>query len=145
MDANPSTGPTPDQVSNAIRILTSAVELLVPKNTVSPSPPPELVYGSTMPKATRAEVYQALDTERAYQARLWNPNTTSTGGQHTVSEWLLYMQDYLSEAIHTVSRGADPLASHMALHIVRKIAGMGVACMETHGAPQRAPQSAERY
>lgn len=85
----------------------------------------------------RDDVYNALDSERDYQDQQWNVNTTSTGGQHSVTEFLVFMQDYLTQAMHQVSREGEPFASEKALHTVRKITAMGVACMEQHGAPRR--------
>jgi hypothetical protein len=84
--------------------------------------------------ATRAEVYSVIDGERAYQAK-WD--TCESKGRHTVTEWLVYMQDYLSEAINMVSREAEPACHEKALHNIRKITAMGVACMEQNGAPPR--------
>lgn len=86
---------------------------------------------------TREQVYAVLDGEREYQDRRWNVNTTPTEGQHTVTEWLVYMQDYVREAMTQVTRAADPAASRLALNTIRKITAMGVACMEQHGAPER--------
>jgi hypothetical protein len=80
----------------------------------------------------RSEVYAAIDSERDYQDRRWSAEKV-----HTPSEWLLYMQDYLSEAIHIASRQPTPQADPAVLEIIRKIAGMGVACMEQNGAPKR--------
>lgn len=92
-------------------------------------------------KATRAEVYEALDGEREYQEIRWGvascEGRTPEDHQHSVSEWLIYMQDYLTEAIHIVARNADPAASILALAHVRKITAMGVACMEQLGAQKR--------
>lgn len=88
--------------------------------------------------ASRLEVYDAIDSERDYQDSLWNPETTPTEGVHHVASWLTYMRSYLDEAVNQVSRGADPAASVAALNTIRKITAMGVACMEQHGAPQRA-------
>lgn len=87
--------------------------------------------------ATRADVYRAIDSERAYQDSRYNPATTTTGGLHTVSEWILYMEQYLHEARRLVSTQVDPKASDDALEFVRKVTAMGVACMEQNGAPQR--------
>lgn len=86
----------------------------------------------------RSEVYKALDGERDYQKVRWSEDTTSTGGFHSVTEFLVYMQDYVNEALHNVSREADPGASEKALHWVRKVGALAVACMEQHGAPERA-------
>ena len=81
----------------------------------------------------RQLVYDVITGERVYQAGRWNKDTTESGGVHTVTEWLLYMQDYLTEAINVVSRNPDPEAKKMALDIIRKITAMGVACMEQNG------------
>ncbi len=87
--------------------------------------------------STREEVYTVLDGERAYQDNIWNEDTTSTGGKHTVTEWLVFMQDYLDEAKTYVSRNAEPKGSKQASHVIRKITAMGVACMEQNGALER--------
>lgn len=91
-----------------------------------------------MPKATRAEVYEALDGERAYQGTRWNRDTTETGGVHEgIADWLLYMESYLNEAKEHLSRNGEPGATEFALNNVRKVTALGVACMETLGAPRR--------
>jgi len=87
--------------------------------------------------ATRAEVYEAIDSERRYQDMRWNASTTTTEGNHNVTEFLVYMRDYVEEALHYLSRNADPEATKFALNSVRKVATLGVACMEQNGAPQR--------
>lgn len=86
---------------------------------------------------SRGEVYSAIDGERAYQAERWNCNTSSCCGKHSVTEFLVYIKDYVDEALHIATRVADPEASQKELDIVRKIAALGVACMEQHGAPVR--------
>jgi hypothetical protein len=86
---------------------------------------------------TRAEVYKAIDSEREYQEKRWNANTTTSEGFHEVGAWLTFMRDYLREAETQISRNADPEASAMAIETIRKIAGMTVAAMEQHGAPLR--------
>lgn len=87
---------------------------------------------------TRDAVYAALDGEREYQNRKWKEDTTLSGGKHTPAEWLVYLQDYLTEAFHQASRYSDPGSRVMVLGTIRKIAAMGVACMEQNGAPLRA-------
>jgi len=69
-----------------------------------------------------------LDGERDYQ------DQRRSGHHHSVTEYLVYLRDYVEEALHLVSRsdgedGAKP--------IVRKIAALAVACMEQNGAPTR--------
>ena len=86
-----------------------------------------------MNRATREEVYHAIDTERDYQDQLWNSFTTTTQGEHTVTEWLVFMEDYLNETKHILSRRAEQDVITRALDNVRKIAAMCVACMEQNG------------
>ena len=90
-----------------------------------------------MSNATRDEVYYAIDTERDYQDTLWNESTTTTEGQHSIAEWIVYIEDYLEEAKHLVSRRAEQEVNARALDIIRKVAGMAVACMEQNGCSPR--------
>ncbi len=87
--------------------------------------------------ATRSEVYGAIDSERAYQDTRWNSETTTTGGKHSVEEWLMYIEDYVNEAKHLLSRETYAVSQPKALAIVRKVAGMAVCAMEQLGAPRR--------
>ncbi len=87
--------------------------------------------------ASRQEVYEAIDSERDYQERRWTPETTTSGGQHSIEAWVVYLQDYLTECIHQLSRNGRPMANDLALDTIRKLAAMCVACMEQHGAPKR--------
>lgn len=81
--------------------------------------------------ATRQEVYEALDTERTYQGKRWGD------ANHSITEFLVYMQDYVAEALHKCSRLPDEEANPQALDSIRKVAALGVAAMEQHGAPKR--------
>ena len=81
----------------------------------------------------RKEVYELIDGERDYQDLLWNKDTTATEGNHSVAEFLMFIQDYTNEALHILSRKGEPQASEEASHIVRKVAGLSVACMEQNG------------
>lgn len=85
----------------------------------------------------RLEIYGAIDGERAYQDGCWNPETTPSGGKHPIGSWLTFIRSYLREAEDKLSRGPDPKASNDALDILRKIVGMGVACMEQNGVVHR--------
>lgn len=87
--------------------------------------------------ATREEVYAAIDSERAYQDRRWNAETTVSKGQHTFEEWFCYMRDYITEAEHILSREAKQIAQPKAADIMRKVTAMGVAAMEQLGALKR--------
>lgn len=83
----------------------------------------------------RLAVYEALDGERDYQDERWGG--TGTHGIHSVTEFLVYIQDYTNEALHTETREEDETANRKALDGVRKIGALAVACMEQHGAPKR--------
>lgn len=88
----------------------------------------------------RTEVYAALDTERAYQNSKWcrTPADEAAGhNPHSVTEWLAYMRYYLEQGLEVATTSNDPQASKLALEFVRKVAALGVVCMEQHGAPQR--------
>ena len=91
-----------------------------------------------MPTATRKLVYAMLDGERDYQDLLWG--STFTEGQHSAGEYLVYIQDYLTEAMHQATRAPEPESTQNVLHTIRKITAMGVACMEQNGAPPRMPK-----
>ena len=92
---------------------------------------------------TRAEVYTAIDTERAYQDRVWehnnpaNPLPAGDGVARSLSigEDILLMEEYLAKARLQWTIEKRPEVG--ALDIIRKIAGIAVRCMETHGAPHR--------
>lgn len=86
---------------------------------------------------SRREVYATIDTERAYQDKKWNPKTTTSGGQHSFEEWFTYIDDYVSEAQHILSRETKKVADEKSAHIMRKVAAMAVAAMEQLGAPPR--------
>lgn len=79
-------------------------------------------------------VYEAIDGERDYQDERWNFNTH---GSHSITEFLTYIRDYTEEALHIECREEDETANAKAIDIIRKIAALGVACMEQYGAPLR--------
>lgn len=83
---------------------------------------------------TRAEVYAVIDGEREYQDQKWDPAEHHV---HNVTEWLVYMEDYINEAKRIVSRRPDPEAVEFALHTVRKVGAMAVACLEQNGVRSR--------
>jgi hypothetical protein len=79
----------------------------------------------------RKTVYQIIDGERDYQEMRWN------GHVHTPTEWLVFMEDYINEAKHLISRNDDTETFPTIMAIIRKVGAMAVASMEQHGAPQR--------
>lgn len=89
----------------------------------------------------RQAVYAALDSERAYQERRAQEAGTLPGAvrPHSVEEFVLYMDDYMTELKRQLSRTwtADRSAPPEALATLRKVTALGVAAMEQHGAPLR--------
>lgn len=88
-------------------------------------------------KSTREEVYAAIDGERAYQDSRWNPATTPSGGVHTNTEWLIYIRNYVEEAMHVINPFSDDESGYKVATIMRKIAAMSIAAMEQNGASPR--------
>lgn len=83
-------------------------------------------------KTPRAEVYAAIDTERDYQDKL--PLCRGDGSPKSVGEYLTLLRAYSAKAD---SAWTDNPGDEKALHVIRKIAGIAVYCMEIHGAPPR--------
>jgi len=83
--------------------------------------------------ASRADVYAAIDGERDYQKKWENPDLTDSGGRHSNLEFLVYIRDYVEEALHVSTRDPDPVAREFTTHSLRKIAALAVAAMEQNG------------
>ena len=90
-----------------------------------------------MAKATMEEVFAAIRGEKAYQVKLWGP--TETRGDHSVAEFILFIEDYIAEARSLVSRNAGRPADLDALDVLRKIGALAVSCMEQNGVVTRNP------
>lgn len=85
-------------------------------------------------KTPRADVYAAIDSERAYQDKLW-PQDEGDQPRLSVGEFLLLVEEYAAHArAKWVKESKPELAT---LDGIRKIAGIAVNCMEQHGAPRR--------
>lgn len=91
---------------------------------------------------SREAVYQAIDSERAYQDARWGdglsgnrPATKEQApGSRTLDEYILYIYGYATTLMQI---GATEVNQQKKLDFVRKVAGLCVACMEQHGAPHR--------
>lgn len=84
---------------------------------------------------SRIEVYDALDSERDYQ----DAKGEAVDGKphvHELEAYVIYMDDYLTELKHQLSRIWVPggLPPTEALNTLRKVTALGVAAMEEHGA-----------
>jgi len=86
----------------------------------------------------REDVYKLIDGERAYQNKRWTADVMPSGTHiHTPEEWIVYMEDYLAEAKHILSRNEAPDCYPQAMGIIRKVTAMGVAAMEQVETPPR--------
>ena len=86
---------------------------------------------------TRQEVYSAIDSERDYQDQIWNSETTSSNGLHSPEEWFMYIEDYVNEAKHLLSRKSLQESYPQSMEIMRKVAAMAVCAMEQNGTEKR--------
>lgn len=86
----------------------------------------------------RSQVYKLIDGERDYQDKKWNDDTTISGGRHyQPEEWITYMEDYLAEAKHVLSRKPAQISIPEAMGIIRKVTALGVNAMEHIDTPPR--------
>lgn len=83
----------------------------------------------------RVDAYDAINSERDYQDRLWTESGANGNGILSIGEQILLIEEYVTQARHSWSREAQPEMN--ALNIIRKIAGIAVHCMEDHGSPKR--------
>ncbi len=75
---------------------------------------------------TRAEVYQAINSERSYQDKKWG------GAEHdrfwNAGDWIVFMEVFLNKAKEEyASMDGNPSSE------IRKVAALAVACMEYCG------------
>ena len=85
----------------------------------------------------REAAYNAIDSERDYQDRVWGGSASSGtpgAGERSIDEFALYIQGYANDLANLASHTMDPIEK---LNFVRKVGGLAVACMEQHGAPKR--------
>lgn len=88
---------------------------------------------------SREQVFQAINTERAYQDK-WDNARKEQGinsymdKDKPVETWILWMEEYMHEARTRATAQFDKTS---ALSNIRKVAALAVACMEYHGAPER--------
>lgn len=77
----------------------------------------------------RKHVYKAIDGERDYQdAKLAKLGIGAL--DRTIDEFALYIVEYAAQLRQVASTSTDP---DLKLDAVRKVAALGVACMEAHG------------
>lgn len=85
----------------------------------------------------RSEVYSVIDSERDYQDELWGDTLSGNrpgNGERSIDEFAVYIDGYTDDLVWLASHFSD---GNQKLDVIRKIAGLCVACMEQHGAPMR--------
>jgi len=80
------------------------------------------------------QIYAAISGELDYQTRKWG---SVTEHPHTVGEWLLIVEEELSEAKHAWVKGHDDDA----LRELLQVAAVAVSCMVQHGVVEREEKS----
>lgn len=84
-------------------------------------------------ESTRTEVYEVIDGEREYQKHWDKEFPKYPDAQKSIAHWIIYMRKYLAKAEeHVCNMDRDS-----ALHEIRKVTALGVACMEHKGARRR--------
>jgi hypothetical protein len=82
-----------------------------------------------------AEVMSTIHDERVFQNRKWG---TIAEHPHEVGGYLTLMRKLLCDAEQAWSSQRGDVG---ALHEIRKVVAVGIACMEQHGAIPRSPMS----
>lgn len=83
------------------------------------------------------DICDVIHEERDYQRRRWGrrqPDNSFVENSHAVGSYMVFMQDYLTEALHRASR-EDGWQG--ALDSLRKVVALGFRCFEEHGVPRR--------
>ncbi len=93
-------------------------------------------------KLTREQVFELINGERDYQESLGADRIEVTVPAEpyrrpSVAEELVMMNTYLQAAMAAWTNNPGDEA---ACDVIRKITGMGVRCMENHGASPRQPR-----
>lgn len=91
---------------------------------------------SMRPEA-RVAVFAAIDGERDYQDARKKENGYDKQPEHELAAFLTYMDNYLTEAKHIMTRDWGRGCYPRTLNVVRKVVSLGVAAMETHGVVRR--------
>lgn len=84
---------------------------------------------------TRIDAFEAINTERDYQDKIWQAAGNTGPNPLTIGEFILLLSTYVDDAADQFRKESKPEMN--ALNTIRKIAGIAVNCMEQHGAPKR--------
>jgi hypothetical protein len=82
----------------------------------------------------RKDVYKLIDGERDYQSSLETDRSRHDGHRHTVGDYLVMLNSYMSKANNAWTDNGTDLP---ALDVIRKLAGICIHCMEEYDTPAR--------
>jgi hypothetical protein len=83
----------------------------------------------------REEIYNAIDSERAYQEKVWSSANKSSNAT-SISAYILWMEHYLHlarTAASTKDETPGTEESREMLTTIRKVVALGVAMAELNG------------
>ena len=81
----------------------------------------------------REDIYAKIDQERDYQDSVWGVDQDA---RKSLADWAVFIHVQSEELMKDVY-GSSQDHLMMALHRMRKIAALAVACMEYNGCPPR--------
>lgn len=86
---------------------------------------------------TIKEAINIVEEEIDYRNKIWNKETTSSEGVHSPEEWLMYIEDYIDEAKHLLTRENVQTSYPKAMSIMRKVAAMSIIAITQNETPRR--------
>ena len=79
----------------------------------------------------------ALFSERIYQENLWKKENAVTNCNKSEIAYLVLIQDYITEAIHVVSRNTKDKSAKKGSEIIRKITGLALGSAEKNNCVEK--------
>lgn len=83
----------------------------------------------------RQEVYETIDSERAYQIQQTSAQAPKMNPDLSIGDFILAMQEQLEQARTIWYNDSPPY--YNTTEFIRKTAALSVACMEKYGARKR--------
>lgn len=95
--------------------------------------------------ATREQVFEAINTEREFQDRLWQGTAGAEGSSNPLNtgEFLVLLDSYVRKVQDKWV--IEPKPEIQTLEIVRKIAAIAVNCLEQNGVQNRDVEGALQH
>ncbi|QIG69796.1 hypothetical protein EVB81_227 [Rhizobium phage RHph_I46] len=81
----------------------------------------------------------AVKEEYDYAKKKWNSETTTSGGNPSPAEFLLYISHYVHLATTHATQVPDPESTRLVQDAMRKIANLAITSMIQNGIVERTP------